>query len=240
VVVVDQTLAKRDYPGQDPIGRFVMWNGVRWEIVGIVGGIRSSSVADDPLPELYAPSAQLPLRTQYVELSTLLPPAQLLPEVRRELRRVDPTVALTDVATLDARLHDSLAPSRFRASLLGALGALALVLSLTGIYGVVAYAVSRQTREIGIRMALGESANHVRLRIVLAAIRLGALGAVVGLALALVGARWLGSFLSGVSPSDPRVLAASVGLAIAIVIAAAYAPARRASRTDPMLAIRAE
>ena len=165
---------------------------------------------------------------------------QVLVAARSALRRIDPTIALTDVATMDERIRRSLGAERFRAALMATLGALALALSIVGIYGVVAYSVSRRTREIGIRIALGEAANDIRRRVVLDACRVAGAGLVLGAALALLSGKWLTVFLVGVAPYDAAVLAAAIGVLAAVVVAAAYGPARRAARVDPVIALRAE
>jgi ABC-type antimicrobial peptide transport system permease subunit len=138
------------------------------------------------------------------------------------------------------RLDASLAPQRFRAALVGGFGALALVLSVVGVYGVVAHAVGRRTREIGIRMALGQDARRVRLAVVGGALRVALVGTALG-ALAAVGVgRWLSTFLVDVSPRDPALLGAVGALLLGAAAAAAYAPARRASRVDPALTLHGE
>ena len=138
------------------------------------------------------------------------------------------------------RLADLLAPQRFRASLIGGLGVLALLLSTLGIYGVVAYAVGRQTREIGVRMALGEEPQRVRRRVVASALRMAGAGVAVGIVLALGASRWLAAFLVGVDARDPRMLVAAAAVLTIVATLAAYIPARRASRIDPLTALRAD
>jgi ABC-type antimicrobial peptide transport system permease subunit len=141
---------------------------------------------------------------------------------------------------MDERLSDLLAPERFLASLIGGLGVVALLLSTLGIYGVVAYAVGRQTREIGVRMALGEEPHRVRRRVVLSAFWMAAAGAAAGVALALGASRWLAAFLVGVDPRDPRMLVAAAALLTVVALLAAYVPAHRASQIDPLVALRSD
>jgi ABC-type antimicrobial peptide transport system permease subunit len=146
-----------------------------------------------------------------------------------------------NVATLEERVKRSTAPERFRAILVGTLAALALLLSLLGIYGLVAWIVGRRTREIGIRMALGEAALRVRLTVIGNAVRLGMVGVVLGGGLALLATRWLKAFVAGnVSANDPVSLLSTMAVFLVVTAVAAWIPARRASRVDPLLAIRAE
>jgi ABC-type antimicrobial peptide transport system permease subunit len=191
-------------------------------------------------PVLYIPEAQAPRQSRYVVVRGNASAKEIMSAARARLREIDPTVALTDVATMDERIASSLGAERFRAVLMATLGTLALVLAIVGIYGVVAYSVSRRTREIGIRMALGEASHEVRRRVVADALRVASGGLVIGLALALLGGKWLAAFLVGVSPNDGRLLAATVGVLVAVVAATAYGPARRAAKADPMTALRAD
>jgi ABC-type antimicrobial peptide transport system permease subunit len=145
------------------------------------------------------------------------------------------------VSTLGDRVSRSMAPERFRAILIGTLAALALLLSVLGIYGLVAWVVGRRTREIGIRMALGEDASRVRLHVLGDAVRLGLVGVALGAATSIASARYLEAFVAGdVRPRDPVTLLATMALLLAVTAAAAWFPARRASGVDPLLAIRAE
>jgi putative ABC transport system permease protein len=241
VVMINDALAKQFYPGQDPVGRSITWNGANhWRIIGVLGSTREGALSDVPPPILYVPESQAPRRGRHFVVRADSPAPQVLAAARVALRRIDPTIALTDVATMDERIQRSLGAQRFRAALMGTLGALALVLSIVGIYGVVAYSVSRRTREIGIRMALGEAADAVRRRVVVDAFRLAGLGLVVGAALALFCGKWLTVFLVDVAPYNGPMLAAATGLLALVVGAAAYGPARRAARVDPISALRAD
>ena len=150
-------------------------------------------------------------------------------------------VAPRATRTASSRVRRSMAPERFRAILVGTLASLALFLSVLGIYGLVAWVVGRRTREIGIRMALGEAGTRVRLHVLADALRLGALGTILGAVLAYASAHYLRAFVAGsVRPRDPLMLAATMLTLLLVIAAAAWLPARRASRVDPLLAIRAE
>jgi putative ABC transport system permease protein len=241
VVIVNDALVKRYFDGVDPLGRYIDYNGQKnWRVVAVVASTHIENLWDDPAPVLYVPTRQHPRSSRFVMVRSSLQSGEVLSAARAALRRIDPTIALTDPATMDERIQSSLAPQRFRAAMMATLGALALLLAIIGIYGVVAYTVTRRTREIGIRMALGEAAGAVRTRVVADALRVASTGIVAGVGLALLAGKWLTIFLVDVSPRDPRMLiGASLALA-AVVCAAAYGPARRAARVDPVTALRAE
>jgi hypothetical protein len=241
VVMINDDLARRRYAGEDPVGRLITWNGQQhWRIVGVLGTTRLQSLAEEPMPMLYVPEAQAPRRSRYLVIRGDAPAEQVIASARVALRQIDPTIALTDIATMERRIDTSLGVQRFRAALMATLGALALALAVIGIYGVVAYSVSRRTREIGIRMALGEASHSVRRRVVLDAFRSASWGLAIGVGLALLSGKWLTSFLVDVSPHDGGMLAVAFGLLAAVVVAAAYGPARRAARVDPVTALRAD
>jgi putative ABC transport system permease protein len=241
VAMIDQVTARRFYPGQDPIGREITWNGQQhWRIVGVLGSTHVTSLDDELVPVLYVPVAQALRRSRYIVVRSELPAADAIAAARTALHRLDPTIALADVATMDERVQRSLGAERFRAALMATLGALALALAVIGIYGVVAYSVSRRTREIGIRIALGEEPGAVRRRVVGDALRVASVGLLIGVLLALASGRWLSVFLAGASARDVPMLAAATGLLTMVVAGAAYGPARRAARVDPVTALRAE
>ncbi|HUQ82191.1 MAG TPA: ABC transporter permease, partial [Gemmatimonadaceae bacterium] len=240
VIVVNDELARRVYGNEDPVGRMVSYRNYDWQIIGVVASMRMQSLAEPPEPELYTSLTQDLRRYHYVFVKSAIAPEQLVSQMRQSLRRVDPTVAMTEVASMEQRVRDALAPQRFRASLIAGLGILALVLSTLGIYGVVAYAVSRQTREIGVRMALGEDQSSVRRRVLFSALRMAVVGVALGAVLAMFASTWLSAFVVGVRARDPLTLGAAALLIAAVTAVAAYIPARRASRIDPLVALRAD
>jgi putative ABC transport system permease protein len=243
VVIVNESFATRLFPGENVLGRRITVWDTAHTIVGVVGDVRRGRpLWDPPEPEMYFTVEQRGQGWRYVVVRTDgdRSPQTLVPAIRAEVRRLDPLLPLAELATLEDRLRDATAPQRFRGALVGALGALALVLSVVGIYGVVAYTVSRRTREIGIRLALGEAQRAIRVRIVGQALVPAALGVGSGVAAAIVTARWLESFVLGVAPRDAATLGAVSALFLGVTVLAAYAPARRASRIDPTVALRAE
>ncbi len=238
VVIINEALAARYYPGQDPVGRWIDFNREDWQIVGVAGSMRMTSMAAAPEPQLYLPAEQNPRSGRYVLVRSAgaLPPA--VDDIRRVMAELDPTIAMTEIATLEDRTERATAPERFRAVLFSSLGLIALVLSSLGIYGVLADSVTRRTREIGIRMALGEEQGAVKRRVVGSAFKTVVVGAAVGVVLAIGAGRWLTQFLVGVDPWNIPALVATVSVLTLVALAAAYVPARNASRVDPLVALR--
>jgi putative ABC transport system permease protein len=239
VVMVNRALADRYYSG-NAVGKVINWNGENWEIVGMIGSTVLDGLDSPPEPILYIPEPQAPRTARFVLVRSTRNPADLLVEIRSRMRQLDPTIAMTSIATMDDRLSTSLASQRFRAILVGGLCLLAIVLSIVGIYGVVSYAVAGRTREIGIRMALGESATRVRGVVIASALRTAAVGAVVGIGVAVLASRWLAQFEVGPAGLNLPALIGATVAAFSIVGASAFLPARRASRVDPVEALRME
>ena len=246
VAIISESFAARHFAGADPIGRRIKVGHVRdpdeaWRtIVGVVGSVRSRALDRVPEPEVYLPLAQLPPRGLSLVIRTEGDPAALAPAFREAVWSLDRDLPVGELATLEQLFAASLAPQRFLTTLLGAFAALALVLGTVGIYGVMAFTVSRRTREIGIRMALGARPGDV-LR---ATMRHGAALTLAGLALGLAGAvaasRALSGLLFEVDPLDPLTLAGVALLLAAASLFACFWPARRATRVDPMVTLRYE
>jgi predicted permease len=246
VAIVNETLVRQAFGDQDPIGRWVKTGDAdggnpKLQIVGVVADVKYEGLDAAPEPAVYQPYAQnLWWRSMYLVVRTTGAPLEYVPSLRRAVTEVDPLVPLNDVRSMDQLLDQSVARPRFRATLLAACGALALVLASAGIYGVMSYTVSQRRREIGVRLALGASRVGIVGMMVRDGMRLAVAGVVFGLALALAGARLLRSVLFEVSPMDPTTYALMALFLTGVGLAACAIPARRASRTDPTVALRAE
>lgn len=256
-VILSASLARALFQDEDPIGRHVRWarrsTGPAYTVVGVAGDVPSESIRDGPskvlyFPNLYPPKADtitgvvhdyIPDDEFYV-VRTLLPPASIVPGIQRVIRAVNPKLAITQAGTLDELVAASVARARLTMLLLLVAAGTALALGVIGIYGVLSYAVSQRTAELGVRIALGASPAAVVWMVVREGAVLAAMGIVVGAVAALALTRFLRSQLYEVSPSDPVAFTATAVLLFAVALAASYVPARRAARVDPMVALRAE
>jgi putative ABC transport system permease protein len=254
VMVINQTLAREAFRGEDPIGKRIACcepgpNGSpNWkEVVGVVGDVRAQGLDQAPEPEFYLPMLQAPAaawswtdRTLTVAVRAQGDPAPLMTPIRQAVAEVDPAVPLYNLGTMQGRLVDSLAQSRFSTMLLTVFGAIALLLAAIGVYGVISYGVAQRTQEIGIRMALGARHADVLAMVVRHGAKLAGVGMVVGLAGALALSGLLSTLLFRVSPTDPPTFAGGIVVLMTVAVMAAALPARRAARTDPMVALRSE
>jgi predicted lysophospholipase L1 biosynthesis ABC-type transport system permease subunit len=223
------------------VGKTIHWSKEQWRIIGVVADAHDKSLIEAPPKMLYAHYPQRLARTRWVIVRTNgAHGAELIPSVRAAVRALDPTVPLSYMATLDDRIADSVAAHRFRAWLVGSLGLLAGVLALLGIYAIVSQAVTRRTREIGIRIALGQDAASVQREVVGGAIRIATVGSVVGVGFSVAVGRSLSTFLYAVDGRDPLILGSATVLLLICCGLASLFPARRASRVDPVVALRAE
>jgi len=247
VVVINQAAADLHYAGIDPIGRRIAMD-VTWgfdseperTIVGVVGDARSFSATEPDDATAYVPNAQFGVEVLYVTMRLSPGSSSALPAARDILAEMDPTLAPTSTERIEDVIAEELAPTRFYLTLIGSFSLLALLLAAVGLYGVVAYAVSRRTREIGIRMALGARRDAVVGMVVREGLGPAVLGVVLGLAASLLGGRALSSLLYGVEPHDPVTLASVTGLLVAVVVVATVVPARRASHVPPTQALRTD
>jgi putative ABC transport system permease protein len=253
VAVVNQTLVRRFFGDQDPLGQHVKINFLQsfppdspmpdptFEIVGVVADVKNQGVQDPPLPEIFIPYTLTGAFDRGVLVRTARDPLPLLDTVRRQIWAVDSNVATTDTDTLENYLKRfSYSEPCFSLILLGVFAGVGLILVSVGVYSVMAYTVSVQTHEIGIRMALGAGAAHVFRMVLWAGLRLIAVGVAVGLAASFAATWILASQLWGVSPRDPLTLSLAAAIIMIAGLAACYFPARRATRVDPVIALRYE
>jgi putative ABC transport system permease protein len=240
VAVVNPVLADRLWPGQDPIGRrFRFYTDTTFrEVVGVARTVKYNTIGEDPQPAVYTPLEQTPADTMVLLARTAGSPAAALGGVQREVRALDAHVPLTNPFTMREVLSQSLWPARMAAILLGVLGGLALVLATVGLYGLMAYAVAQRTREIGVRMALGANRGNVLIMVLRQALTLVVAGLAAGIGGALLVSRVVSRLLFGLSAFDPATFVGVAVLLAAVAALASYLPARRASRLDPLLALR--
>jgi putative ABC transport system permease protein len=254
VVIVSEAMARRYWPGEDPIGRRVTFNsgipreqqqvvggpGSR-EVVGIVGDVRHLGLDERDVPMFYTPHAQQPsYHTMTLVVRSAGAGTDLPAAARGAVRELDPAVPLYQVRSLDQVLSRAVATPRLRAGLIGLFALLAALLASLGVYGVISYLVAERTHEFGVRISLGATAGDVRRLVVADGLRPVAVGVVLGLVAAWALGRALGAFLFGVTPADPLSYAAAVGLLTLAALAATLAPARRAVRVDPVTALAGE
>lgn len=247
VVIINETLARKHFPGQNPIGRRINPSfgiderGIQWrEIIGVVKDVHHASLSEAADEECYVAHTQAPFNTITMVARTSNDPTKLAASVRREVAALDSELPVFNLRTLEETLSRSVAQPRFNTLLLAIFAGVALLLTAIGLYGVMAYSVTQRTQEIGIRLALGAQSRNVLGLI----IRQGMALALVGVGIGLIGAvaltRVMTSFLFGVGATDPRTFASVASLLIGVALLACYLPARRASKVDPMVALRYE
>ena len=242
VVIVNEALARRYWPKENPVGKHILVGRMPGpsEVVGVLGDVPNLAVGTDPQPEIYLPFAQIPSATQNLIVRTAGDPRSVTAAVRARVLALDRDQPVTAVQSMDEVLQAGAAQPRFTTYLLGGLSATAFLLSMVGIYGVIAYSVAERTQEMGIRIALGAD-NRDILRLVLGhGLVLAGAGIAIGLAAAFALTRLMSSLLYHVSVTDPVTFIAGPALFAAVALLASYLPARRAMRVDPAIALRAE
>ena len=246
VIIVNEALAGRFWPNQDALGKRLGFfeedsdKQVWREIVGIVGNVKHKALETDVMPEVYFPYQQLPGPYMNLVVNTASDPASMIPAIRNQVLSVDKDQPVSDIMTMDQRVAKSVASRRFVMSLLGAFSVLALGLAAVGIYGVMAFLVTQRTAEIGVRMALGAQKRDVLKLVVGRGMALAIIGTAIGLVASLVLTRLLRSLLFEVTPTDwLTFVIASIAL-LTVALLACYIPARRATKVDPLVALRYE
>ena len=248
VVIVNERFVQKFFPGQNVLGKKIQPgfaaddSGEKWrEIIGVVGNVKHLSLKNEDSPEMYLPRTQIPIGVMSIVVRTAVSdPTAITTSLRKELAAMDATIPLTRVQVFDDYIAKSLARPRFNTLLLSIFAGVALLLTAIGIYGVLAYSVAQRTSEIGIRIALGAGKSSIFRLIVGQAMTLVGISVAVGLVGAFAATRLLSSLLFGVGASDPGTFAGIVVLVSAVAFVAAWLPARRATRVNPIIALRAE
>jgi putative ABC transport system permease protein len=248
VIIVTETFARVHFPGEDAMGKRIKpglssiedEDSMMREIIGIVGDVRNRTLSTEPPAAYYVPQTQMPFNQMVAVVKTRGEPHSLIPAATKVVGGMDPDVPLFGVKSMEEYLSASVAKPRFSSTLLMIFSAVALVLTIVGLYGVMSYSVAQRTNEIGIRLALGAQTRDVLLMVVKHGSKLILIGLVIGLALAFALTRWIASLLFGVTAKDPfTFIAVSVLLAL-VALLACYVPALRATKVDPMDALRCE
>jgi predicted permease len=246
VAVISESLAREKWPNQDPLGHQIEFGNMDGDlrlltVVGVVGDVRDENLEHSAFPTIYVDCRQRPETTSdfSVLLRTDADPAAVITAARRIVRELDPNVP-PSFASMAQMVSGSVQSRRFNVLLVGIFAITALLLAAAGIYGVMAYSVERRTSEIGVRMALGASQRSVLGLVLGQGLLTAAAGVAVGVVVAVAVTRTMGSLLFGLSPTDPLTFAGVALLLVAVAMMACYVPARRASKVDPMEALRYE
>jgi putative ABC transport system permease protein len=241
VAIINETMARRCWPNQDPVGKRFGDGKAHWTtVVGVVADMRQTSLADGPDMESYIPYRQAPGFTMGLALRTTMNPALLAPELRYAVAEEDKELPVSEIGTIVGNIAHSTRERRLTAALFAAFAVLAMVLAAVGIYGVISFSVARRTHEIGVRMALGAERHDVLRLIIGQGLKLALIGVATGIAGALALTRFLASLLYGIAPTDPITFTAVSLVLVGVALLACYIPARRAAKVDPMVALRYE
>ncbi len=238
VVIINQAAARYLWPGEDPIGKIALVHGNDTRVIGLIADVRESSAETVPGWQMYLPITQAhPVGAQLV-VRTKLPPAALASSVLTTLRSMNPAQPAREFRPIQQIVDHATSPRRFFVVLVSIFAGLGLVLASLGIYGVISYSVTRQTQEIGIRMALGATTANVQFGVIARTLRMALIGIAIGAAASFAMARGITSLLFAVQPNDPPTFTSTILLLTTVAIVAGYVPARRASRINPMTALR--
>jgi putative ABC transport system permease protein len=248
VIIVTESFARQFFPGEDPIGKRIKPGISTWEndestmreIIGVVGDIRNRALNTEPKPAYYLPQSQVPFTQLIVVAKTANDPHSLVTGATREVRAIDAEVPVFSSKTMEEYISSSVAAPRFNTTLLSIFAAVALVLTIIGLYGVMSYSVAQRTNEIGIRMALGAQSRDVLGLIVKDGLKMVAIGLVLGISGALALTRLLSTLLFGVTTKDPATFVVIAALLSIVAMVACCLPAWRATRVDPLEALRCE
>jgi putative ABC transport system permease protein len=244
-VIIDESFARRFFPGEDPVGKRLTEQGSRnphgpATIIGVVGGVKHTDLKTEPRPTMYLAAPQSPYQNMTLLVRSADDPASLTDAVRREVWAVDKDQPLAEITTMDRLFAKAVAPQRFNMLLVGLFAALALTLASIGIYGVIGYSVTQRAQEMGVRLALGASSRDILALVIGQAMRTSLLGVGLGLVAAIGLTRVMSSLLFEVSATDPFVFAGLAALLTGVALIASYIPARRATKVDPLVALHYE
>ena len=252
VVIISETAAQTYWPGRDPIGKRMKFAGDTWStVIGVAGDVKDAAMQNPAGPHTYTPYLQVAddtlvmptwdeLRTLHVAVRTQADPSALASAVRGTIASLDPQIAVADVKTMAASVQQSIAPQRFNLLLLGLFAALAVFLAVVGVYGVLSYAVTQRTREIGVRVALGAQRGNILAMTICEGMQFTFAGAAIGLVGAWLLTRLMSGLLYGVTARDPLTFVGVIAVMSLVSLAACYLPARRATQVDPLVALRYE
>ena len=240
VVIVNQAFANRYWPGQDPLGKRIESGNGWMEVVGIAKDGKYRTLGENPRPYIFLPLYQNYETTVTFVVRSALPSDVIVNAARKEIAAIDGSLPLFDVKTGEQHMNFALLPARIAGSLLGVFGIVALMLAAIGIYGVMSFSVAQRTREMGIRLALGAGRAAVMRMVIAQGMRLAVIGMAIGMIFAAMVTRFAATFLYGISPTDPITFVSIFGILGSVAFMACYIPARRATRVDPMIALRYE
>jgi predicted permease len=240
VVIINETMARRYWPGGEPLGRRIKLTKDWLEIVGIAKDVKNRSLSEAPQPFLYLPLLQDYRSSMILVARTVTEPEQVSQSVRAEVAALDPEIPIFDFKTLEEHVGISLYLQRMAATLLSIFGMLALSLAAIGLYGVMAHSVSQRTRELGIRVSVGAERRDIFILILGQGLAISVVGLLAGLLAALAVTRLTANLLYGVSATDPVTFIVIALLLLCVTLLACYVPARRATKVDPMTALRFE
>jgi putative ABC transport system permease protein len=246
-LMINQALAQRDFPGEDPVGKRITLGNtdennqpIWFEIIGLTANVRSQELREEPPPELYFSAKQLTFQNMAIVVRSTIEPESLAPALRQAVAEVNRTVPVAQVQTMEHIVSESVTQPRFNLFLVGLFGGLALLLSAAGIYGVTSYTVTQRTHELGIRLALGAQVGDVLKLVLGQGMAVIGIGLVIGLAAAFALLRLMRSLLFGVGENDPLTFVAISVVLLLVALFACYVPARRATKVDPLIALRYE
>jgi predicted permease len=241
VMIVNETMARRLWPDRDAVNQIALTGDEEWQVIGVVGDVRHSTLEQTPGLEMYFPVAQNgDWGSMDLVVRSTIPLQSLVPGVRDALRGLDSDLPNGDFQPLQELVDQAVSPRRFVTVLLGGFSVLALILACLGIYGVISYSVTQRTNELGIRLALGASLAAILRLIIAQGVKLVLIGLLVGLVAAFALTRLLSSLLFGISTTDPWTFLGIAALLMLIALVACYIPARRATKVDPVIALRYE